>query len=67
MSAYNFHFFSSNIIQYWGFRVLGFWGFGDQGNIGKLVTELAEWHRLIVEGAGTVENDVYNKLIEIVR
>jgi len=38
-----------------------------QGNVGKLVTELAEWHRLIVGGAGTVEGNVYNKLIEIVR
>ncbi len=38
-----------------------------QGNIGKLVTELAEWHSLIAEGVGTVETDVYNKLIEIVR
>lgn len=38
-----------------------------QGNVGKLVTELTEWHRLIMEGAGTVESDVYNKLIEIVR
>lgn len=38
-----------------------------QGNVGKLVTELVEWHRLIAEGAGAVESDVYNRLIEIVR
>jgi hypothetical protein len=38
-----------------------------QGNVGKMVIELSEWHRLIAEGAGTVESDVYNKLIEIVR
>jgi len=38
-----------------------------QGNVGKLVTELAEWHGLIADSAGTVETDVYNKLIEIVR
>lgn len=38
-----------------------------QGNVGKLVRELAEWHSLIAEGVGTVESDVYNKLIEIVR
>jgi hypothetical protein len=38
-----------------------------QGNIGKLVNVLSEWHQLISEGAGTVEADVYNKLIEIMR
>lgn len=38
-----------------------------QGNIGKIVTELSDWHALITSGAGTVEADVYNKLIEIVR
>lgn len=38
-----------------------------QGDVGKIVTELASWHQLIAEGAGTVETDVYNKLIEIVR
>jgi hypothetical protein len=38
-----------------------------QGNIGKIVIELSEWHQLIAEGAGSVEVDVYNKLIEIVR
>ena len=38
-----------------------------QGDIGKLVTTLLEWHQLIAEGAGTLENDVYNRLIEIQR
>lgn len=38
-----------------------------QGNVGKFVTELEEWHGLIMEGVGTVETDVYNKLIEIVK
>ncbi len=37
------------------------------GNVGKLVTELLDWYELIVEGAGTVSEDVYNKLIEINR
>lgn len=38
-----------------------------QGNIGKIVTELMTWYQAIAEGAGTLEDDVYNKLIEIVR
>ncbi|MBZ0301560.1 MAG: DUF5615 family PIN-like protein [Anaerolineae bacterium] len=37
------------------------------GNIGKLVTELFDWYQLIEVGAGSVEEDVYNKLIEINR
>jgi predicted nuclease of predicted toxin-antitoxin system len=38
-----------------------------QGNIGKLVTDLNEWHSLIAQGAGSVEADIYNTLIEITR
>lgn len=37
------------------------------GNVGKLVNELFNWYSLIAEGRGTVEEDVYNKLIEINR
>lgn len=36
-----------------------------QGNVGKLVKTLSAWHELISQGAGTVEADVYNQLIEI--
>lgn len=36
-----------------------------QGNVDKLVKELSAWHELISQGAGTVEADVYNQLIEI--
>jgi predicted nuclease of predicted toxin-antitoxin system len=34
-------------------------------NIGRIVTTLAEYHQLIAEGAGTVEADIANQLIEI--
>jgi hypothetical protein len=38
-----------------------------QGHIGDLVSELFDWFLLIEEGAGTLPEDVYNKLIEISR
>lgn len=55
--------------SYQGLRHTGIVKFSRQlhGNVGKLVTELFNWYSLIEEGAGTVEEDVYNKLIEIER
>lgn len=38
-----------------------------QGDTGKLVRDLWEWHQLISAGAGTLEADVYDQLIEINR
>jgi hypothetical protein len=55
--------------SYQGLRHAGIVAFSRQfhGNIGKMVTDLHEWYRLIEEGAGTAEEDVYNKLIEVKR
>ncbi len=38
-----------------------------QGDIGKLVRELHEIYRLLEQGAGSLQEDIYNKLIEFDR
>lgn len=38
-----------------------------QGNVGKLVSELVILNQLISEGAGTLQEDVYNRVYEINR
>lgn len=36
-----------------------------QGDVGKFVRELTDWHSLIEMNAGTLEADVYNQLIQV--
>lgn len=38
-----------------------------QGDVGKLVRELYEFHTLIEQGIGTLTKDIYNQLIEFDR
>lgn len=38
-----------------------------QGDIGKFVRELLEYHELVREGAASLEDDIFNHLIEIDR